>query len=270
MDFSKELLTAKIVARDVGDYIAKRHKGEFGVSEKVANLDFVTDVDKTAEDKIRKALTATFPHYPFVGEEDDREESEIIEYLQSMKKEDICWVVDPLDGTMNFVQGLSGYCVSIGLVQGGVPIAGVIYLPRSEEMFYAEKGKGAWRNDEKIQVSATHELKNAFLSFSLPVVNMDYRMRLHRQLGGLLPKIVSVRAIGSAAQCIAYVAAGVFDAYWAIGLKPWDVAAGHCILAEAGGHITDYKKEPYRFGEKLNYCSNRAIDQQLLPYIDIP
>ena len=156
------------------------------------------------------------------------------------------WIVDPLDGTTNFLHGIPHWCISIALERrlpdGGSEIAaGMIYNPVHDEMFWAEKGGGAFLNERRLRVSARRELKDALFATGIPfaAVSGANRLAFARTLGVLMPQVAGIRRFGAAALDLAWVAAGRYDGYWELGLKPWDMAAGLLIVREAGGFVTD-------------------------------
>ncbi len=199
--------------------------------------DFVSQADLRAEQTIREELEKARPGYGFLMEESGASGSENWTWR---------WVVDPLDGTTNFLHGIPHWAISIGLQRrlpdGSTEIScGMIYAPASDEMFWAEKGNGAFVNERRLRVSARRELKDALFATGIPFAAVTARNRLAfaRTLGSLMPATAGIRRFGSAALDLAWVAAGRYDGYWELGLKPWDVAAGVLILREAGGTVTD-------------------------------
>jgi myo-inositol-1(or 4)-monophosphatase len=199
--------------------------------------DFVSQADLRAEKTIREELEKSRPGYGFLMEESGASGSENWTWR---------WVVDPLDGTTNFLHGIPHWAISIGLQRrlpdGSAEIAaGMIYAPASDEMFWAEKGTGAFVNDKRLRVSARREMKDALFATGIPfaAVSARHRLAFARTLGALMPATAGVRRFGSAALDMAWVAAGRYDGYWELGLKPWDVAAGVLIVREAGGNVTD-------------------------------
>jgi myo-inositol-1(or 4)-monophosphatase len=152
------------------------------------------------------------------------------------------WIVDPLDGTTNFLHGLPHWCISIGLEHKGEIVAGVIFDPIKDEMFVAEKGQGAWLNDRRIRVSGRREISEMIFATGVPWGGSKELPKLLGDMAKLLPRCAGVRRFGAAALDLAYVAAGRYDGFWERGLNAWDIAAGLCILREAGalyGSLTD-------------------------------
>jgi myo-inositol-1(or 4)-monophosphatase len=199
--------------------------------------DFVSQADLRAEKTLREELEKARPGYGFLMEESGASGSENWTWR---------WVVDPLDGTTNFLHGIPHWAISIGLQRrlpdGTAELAsGMIYAPASDEMFWAEKGTGAFVNDKRLRVSARRDMKDALFATGIPfaAVSARHRLAFARTLGALMPATAGVRRFGSAALDLAWVAAGRYDGYWELGLKPWDVAAGVLIVREAGGNVTD-------------------------------
>ncbi|MEO9190344.1 MAG: inositol monophosphatase family protein [Acetobacteraceae bacterium] len=199
--------------------------------------DFVSQADIRAEATLREELDRARPGYAFLMEESGASGSENWAWR---------WVVDPLDGTTNFLHGVPHWAISIGLEKrlpdGGSEIAaGLIYAPASDEMFWAEKGGGAFVNERRLRVSARRELSEALFATGIPfaAVGPARRAAFSRTLTSLMPRVAGIRRFGAAALDLAWVAAGRYDGYWELGLKPWDMAAGLLLVREAGGYATD-------------------------------
>jgi myo-inositol-1(or 4)-monophosphatase len=199
--------------------------------------DFVSQADLRAEQSLREDLEKARPGYGMLMEESGASGSDKWAWR---------WIVDPLDGTTNFLHGIPHWAISIGLekrlADGGSEIhAAVVYSPVNGEMFWAEKGVGAYLNDKRLRVSARRELKDALFATGIPfaISNGGQRLEFARTLGTLMPQVAGIRRFGSAALDLAWVAAGRYDGYWETGIKPWDIAAGMLIVREAGGYATD-------------------------------
>jgi myo-inositol-1(or 4)-monophosphatase len=199
--------------------------------------DFVSQADLRAEQSLREDLEKARPGYALLMEESGATGSEKWAWR---------WVVDPLDGTTNFLHGIPHWAISIALERrlpnGGTEIAaGVVYSPVNNEMFWAEKGVGAYLNDKRLRVSARRELKDAVFATGVPfaATSGPHRLAFARTLSTLMPQIAGVRRFGSAALDLTWVAAGRYDGYWEMGIHPWDIAAGMLIVREAGGYATD-------------------------------
>ena len=217
-------------ARAAGSVITRylNRVEQLSVEEK-AKHDYVSEVDKMAEAEIVKELRKAFPDHAFLGEE-----------MGASGKSSKVWVIDPLDGTHNYLRGFPHFCVSIGFLDHGDPVHAVIYDPLRDELFTASKGDGAFLNDKRLRVSKRESLHGALLCTGFP-----YRQRKHldAQLAmtrGLLNEAEDIRRTGSAALDLAYVAAGRLDGYFEIGLKPWDMVAGCLLVREAGGKFCDF------------------------------
>ncbi len=232
---SSYLKSCETAARAAGEVLSQ-WRGRFNVREK-GKSDLVTDADDAAQKVIEEILTSDFPDFEFLGEEGPAG-------LSRKTGSDFCWIVDPLDGTMNYVHGLPNYAVSIGLSQAGKVIAGVVYDPVFDRCFKAEKGEGAYLNDEKIEVSTAQTLDEALIAFSFPTT-VDKGSQVIDDFINVLTKCQGIRRLGSAALNLAYVAAGHMDAYWAAFNKPWDVAAGAILVKEAGGVVRGFGDQPF-------------------------
>jgi myo-inositol-1(or 4)-monophosphatase len=192
--------------------------------------DFVTQADLKAEKVLRAELGRARPGYGFL-----MEESGATAGTDGRHR----WIVDPLDGTTNFLHGIPQFCISIGLERDGDMIAGVIYEPIRDEMFWAEKGQGAFVNDRRLRVSARRRLDECVIATGIPTIRGSVDRDLYmRTLAAVMAATVGVRRFGAAALDLAYVAAGRVDGYWEFGLQPWDMAAGIMLIREAGGYIT--------------------------------
>ena len=190
--------------------------------------DFVSNADRKAEETIRDELMQARPNYGWLGEE-----SEPVAGADPTRR----WIVDPLDGTSNFLHGLPHWSISIALEHKGEVVAGVIYDPAKDEMFTAEKGSGAWLNDRRLRVSGRRELVTMLLATGIPFGSKKTLPQTMKDLAALMPRTSGVRRMGSAALDLAYVAAGRYDAFWERELQPWDMAAGLLLVTEAGGLV---------------------------------
>ncbi len=191
---------------------------------------FVSAADHKAEDIIFKELSKSRGTYGFLMEERGA--------VQGADKTHR-WIVDPLDGTTNFLHSNPMFAVSIGLEREGQLVAGVIYNPVSDELFTAEKGKGAFMNDRRLRVAARKTLGDALVTTGIPHRGREGHPRFLKEMDALMGEVAGIRRTGSAALDLAFVAAGRFDAYWEHNLQPWDVAAGIVIVREAGGFVSD-------------------------------
>ena len=190
--------------------------------------DFVSNADRKAEETIREMLTEARPNYGWLGEE-----SEPVEGKDPTRR----WIVDPLDGTTNFLHGIPHWAISIALEHKGEIIAGVVYDPAKDEMYTAEKGEGAWLNDRRLRVSARRDMSEMLFATGLPFAGRKGLTEALKDLAHVLPMTAGVRREGAAALDLAYVAAGRYDGFWERSLQPWDIAAGILLVREAGGMV---------------------------------
>ena len=191
---------------------------------------FVSTADHRAEKVLRQELQHGRPDYSFLMEESGAIAGSDTEHR---------WIVDPLDGTTNFLHGLPHYSISIALERAGDIVAGVVFDPIKDELFWAERGIGAYLNDRRLRVSSRRQLATALVATGTSYEFGAQRSRYLAQLDRVMENVADVRRMGSAALDLAYVAAGRFDGYWEYGLSPWDVAAGVLLVREAGGYVSD-------------------------------
>jgi myo-inositol-1(or 4)-monophosphatase len=216
---------------------------------------FVTNADRRCEKVLREELEKARPGYGFLMEESGTIKG---------SDPDHRWIIDPIDGTTNFIHGVPLIAVSIALERKSEVIAGLIYNPIMNELFTAERGRGALFNERRrLRVSARRELKDALLSCGLPHDSIDDFQTFNRELMAIQGHAGGFRRTGSACLDLAYVAAGRFDGFWERGLKPWDIAAGMILVREAGGHIVDIdaKPDPMTTGNVL--ASNAELFAEL-------
>ena len=193
--------------------------------------DFVSSADIRAEKTLRAELKKARPGYGFLLEEG----GEIAGDDKSHR-----WIIDPIDGTTNFLHGIPNFCISIGLERDGEMFAGVVYQPLGDEMFHAEKGAGSFLNERRLRVSARRKMEETVLTTGIPFLGRPGHGVVLKELAAVMGQVAGVRRFGSAALDLAYVAAGRCDGYWEAGIKPWDIAAGIVLVREAGGYVTDY------------------------------
>lgn len=208
---------------------------DFGEVEKLqvskkGTADFVTSADTHAEKVLRQELQKARPNFGFLMEES----GEIAGADASHR-----WIIDPIDGTTNFIHGIPHFAISIGLERDGEMIAGVVYEPISDSMFHAEKGAGAYLNEWRLRVSARRKIEESVLTTGIPHQGRPGQAEFIKELVAVMENSAGVRRFGAASLDMAYVAAGRCDGYWEHGLKPWDIAAGIVLVREAGGYVTD-------------------------------
>lgn len=243
VDLQHTLNEVEKIARRAGEFI--RHEGRnfdrARIQEKGLN-NLVSYVDMEAEKMIVQTLKFTLPEAGFITEEG----------TETTRAEEYNWIVDPLDGTTNFMHGLPPYSVSIALAKNDVPVLGVVYVINSDECFNAIKGGGAYLNQSQIHVSAVKDFKDGLYITGMPYTNFGDLDKYWKIFGHFMQKSHGIRRFGSAAADLAYVAAGRSEGFFEHGLNPWDVAAGALLVLEAGGQITDYKGGgDYLFGGEI-------------------
>lgn len=197
--------------------------------------DFVSQADLRAEETLRHELSRARPGFAFLGEEGGQSGNDDWEWR---------WVVDPLDGTTNFLHGIPHWAVSIGIEKRLTEttseiMAGVIYNPAADELFWAEKGTGAYLNDRRLRVSGRRDMISAVFATGIPFAKVQRKAEFSAILARMMPQVAGVRRMGAAALDLAWTAAGRYEGYWELGIQKWDMAAGLVILKEAGGYVTD-------------------------------
>ncbi len=216
---------------------------------------FVSAADRRAEETLYAELNKARPGYSFLGEEGGTREGADKTHR---------WIVDPLDGTTNFLHGIPQFCISIGLERDGTVVAGVIYNPATEEMFIAEKGKGAFLNEQRIRVAARKRLADAVLACDLPHIGRGDHALAARETNYMQERVAGLRRFGAAALDLAWVAAGRLDGYWERAVQPWDMAAGIIMVREAGGYVSDCEGSDDPMAKGDIAVGNEAIHREML------
>jgi myo-inositol-1(or 4)-monophosphatase len=231
MQTSDLAMVAIQAALEAGDLLKKGFSTNFSVSNKEGKQNLVTEYDKASEKCIIESIKKRFPGHGFLAEESGD---------SGNASSEIVWVIDPLDGTVNFAYGIPFFSVSIAAVQGDLPLAGVVYNPLLGELFFAEKGKGAYFNGKRMSVSNKTDLDKSLLATGFPYNVEKNPNSCIDHVTKVLSMGIPIRRLGSAALDLSYIACGRFDAYWEMGLHPWDIAAGKLLVEEAGGMVTHY------------------------------
>lgn len=251
-------------ASKAGEWVKSRIGGVTQLKTKQSHGDLVTEVDKGCERLIRNLIATYFPDHAFLGEEGVEPGPQAsAKAVKEAKDAEYIWIVDPIDGTTNFVHGFPFYSISIALVHRGQIIVGVIYDPSRDELFLAERGKGAYVHGRKMKVSAQSTLAESLIATGFPpdpqpaLTNME-------QLRRLAPQVRNARSAGSAALHLAYVAAGRLDGFWENGLNVWDVAAGVLLVEESGGRVTDTQGGAFHLGVRNIAASNGHIHDSFI------
>jgi myo-inositol-1(or 4)-monophosphatase len=245
---TRAALQAGAILRDLyGKPLRIRHKG---------NIDLVTEADLAAEEAILEILHKDPHDADILSEESDKPDN--------LDAAGAVWIVDPLDGTTNFAHNFPWFGVSIAYLAEGKSLAGVIYCPLQDELFCACQGAGAWLNNHPIQVSRVKSCQDALVATGFPYDIQARPDEIMAALKAVIPKVQGIRRPGAAALDLAYLACGRLDAFWEVGLKPWDTAAGQLLVEEAGGAISDFHGEPFSPFIPELLASNGPIHRQLI------
>ena len=242
-------------ARDAGQILLEKFGRKLNIKKK-GDINLVTEADLASEDLIIERIKSYYPKHSILAEESGN--AVVIGGDNTWK-----WIIDPLDGTTNFAHGYPCFCVTLALEHEGEIVIGVTFDPTRNELFAAERGKGASLNNKPIRVSEAEDLGNALLVTGFPY---DFRDRpdFARHFSEFLVRSRGVRRDGSAAIDLAYVACGRFDGFWEEGLNPWDVAAGVLLIEEAGGQVTYYNGSPLSIYTPPICASNGLLHSQML------
>ena len=255
MDELKEVLLS--ATKKAGEVILRYFDGAFKIDHKEGINNLVTEVDRLAEDTIITVISSRFPLHSIISEE-------VGELIQDSEYK---WVIDPIDGTVNFAHGIPLCCVSIGLLHKDELILGAVFNPMMNELFFAEKGKGATLNGRPISVSTKSTFETAFLVTGFPYKWPDGPEHPIKVFERLILEGLPIRRLGSAAIDLCWVACGRFDGFWEYNLSSWDVAAGYLIVQEAGGVVTNFEGDPYNVFERETLATNGHIHAAMLEAI---
>jgi myo-inositol-1(or 4)-monophosphatase len=251
-------------ASKAGEWIKSKLGDINKVDTKYSSHDLVTEVDKGSEKMIRNLIMTHFPSHSFLGEEGvEPGPAASAKALQEVSEEEYVWIVDPIDGTTNFVHGFPFFTVSIALAYRGEVIVGVVYDPSRDELFVAEKGKGAYLHGRKTRVSSEAKLVDSLIATGFPADRDGALLVNLRGIQALAPQVRNIRMAGSAALHLAYVAAGRLSGFWEIGLNSWDIAAGALLIQESGGKVTDTEGRPYTLAVRNIMATNSKIHDEL-------
>ncbi|MEX2461159.1 MAG: inositol monophosphatase family protein [Paenibacillaceae bacterium] len=251
-------------AATAGEWIKSKLGTFANLDLKYSPHDLVTEVDKGSETLIRNLIMTHFPHHSFLGEEGvEPGPAASAAALANVSDAEYLWIVDPIDGTTNYVHGFPFFVVSIALAYKGEVIVGVVYDPSRDELFVAEKGKGAYVKGKRMGVSTENKLIDSLLGSGLPADRNNAMPINLIGINAIAPKVRNIRIVGSAALHLAYVAAGRLSGFWEIGLNSWDIAAGALLIQEAGGIVSDTLGKPYKLDVRNVMATNSLIHQEL-------
>jgi myo-inositol-1(or 4)-monophosphatase len=242
---------------------ARGLRRDFGEVEKLqvslkGPANFVSAADHRAEETLRAELARARPGYGFLGEEGGRQEG---------SDKTHCWIVDPLDGTTNFLHGIPHFAISIALERDETIVAGIVYNPINEELFVAERGKGAFLNDQRLRVAARRRLSEAVIACGLPHLGRGDLAQFREEFAIVQEKVAGLRRFGAATLDLAWIAAGRLDAYWERNLSAWDIAAGLILVREAGGFASDTDGGDDMFAKREILAGNETMQRELLAMI---
>ena len=261
-EYSDILNLAAEAARKAGTFIREARKTGLHVDAK-SRIDFVSDKDKMSENMIREMIREKYPTHLFFGEESvyGCTPEEEVAQIEAFKDEDFVWVVDPIDGTVNYIRDFPQYAISIGIVHHREIVAGVIYDPFRDELFTAVKGQGAFRNGEPIHVSAAGEPGDVIATTSMPTNSMLTREKMVWKIPRVSETFQSLRIWNCAAISLASVACGRVDADYEAGIHLWDMAAGIILVREAGGTVTQLDGSPCALTETDVLATNGNVHE---------
>ncbi len=255
---SSYTIVAIQAALRAGALLRKGFGTSYGISSKAGKQNLVTEYDYASEKCIIGLIQEQFPGHAILAEESGG----------SPSAGGVLWVIDPLDGTVNFARNIPLFTISIGVVVDRKVISGVVYQPMTEELFVAERGKGAYLNGERLHVSKTDTFEKAILATGFPYNVDENPLHCIDTFANMIKQGIPIRRLGSAALDLSYVAAGRFDAYWEVSLHPWDIAAGTLLVEEAGGRVSHYDGTPHEiFCTGTMLASNGLLHEWMIGQI---
>jgi myo-inositol-1(or 4)-monophosphatase len=239
--------------------VLNHHFGQLTHVDKKGAIDLVTAADLESEEIIIDTIHEKFPDHTIIAEESGI----------AQRDKHACWIIDPLDGTTNYVHGLGIFAVSIAFTIDGRIVMGIVYNPLSGELFTAIEGQGANLSGQPIQATSTTQVSESLLVTGFPYVLGNDKRALIQRFSNCLAAARGIRRLGSAALDLCYVACGRFDGFWEENLKPWDTAAGLLIAREAGGVVTDFNAQPFQIEHKQILATNGKIHQEMLDLLNL-
>ena len=246
-------------ALESGKILKENFGGKYKISSKEVLSNLVTEIDKRSEERIFEIIREDFPQHYILSEEAGALSQES-EYK---------WIIDPIDGTVNYAHSIPLTCVSIAVEKKGEVIMGAVYNPMSEEFFFSEKGKGAYLNEEKIEVSPCNDIRRSLLVTGFPYNSSSYNPDPVSVFKKFIMKDIPIRRLGSAALDLCWTACGRFEGFWEYNLNAWDVAAGYLILKEAGGLVTNLTGEKFSiYGKEILAVNNSVIQKSMIEIIN--
>ena len=257
-DFSEYLDFTKQLALNSGKILSKHFGNIKSINKKSTNIDLVTNADLESEDFIVKTIQNKFPDHTIITEENQLK----------AKNSDFRWIIDPLDGTTNFVHNLPIFGVSIALQYQNKTIIGVVYNPAVNKLFFASLNKGAYLNDKKISVSSSKTLNESLIVTGFPYLHDNKWEKSFSIFKDFYSRTQGVRRLGAAALDLCFVAMGRFEGFYEFNLKPWDICAGSIIAEEAGAKVTDWNNKELPFSGERILATNGKIHQEMVTILD--
>jgi myo-inositol-1(or 4)-monophosphatase len=256
---SERLDFARRTAHEAGGLLREFAHQRHVVRTKSTEIDLVTEADLASERLIVAAIREKYPHQPILAEEGQGDSQEAV------REAEYLWLVDPLDGTVNYAHGFPVWGLSLALAQRGQVILAVTYSPLHDEMFWAVRGQGAWLNGRRLRVSSAGRLQDALLATGFAYRRATLEDNNLAEFNAMMPQVQGLRRGGAAVLDMAYLACGRLDGYWEMHLKPWDWAAGWLLVEEAGGLVTDMRGEPWAlFKNNIAASSGPALHHRIL------
>jgi myo-inositol-1(or 4)-monophosphatase len=256
---SERLDFARVTARQAGALLREFAHRRLEVRTKSTEIDLVTEADLASERLIVAAIRERFPHHAILAEEGQGDTQDTVAGAEHL------WLVDPLDGTVNYAHGFPVWGVSLALAQHGQVLMAVTYSPLHDEVFWAERGGGTWLNGRRVHVSSAGRLRDALLATGFAYRRATLETNNLAEFNAMMPRVQGLRRAGAAVLDMAYLACGRLDGYWEMHLNPWDWAAGWLLVEEAGGLVTDMQGEPWAlFKDNIAASNGPVLHEKLL------
>ncbi|MBP1963376.1 inositol monophosphatase family protein [Paenibacillus aceris] len=249
--------------KDTGKLIMELMKMPLQIQEKKNQADLVTEVDVRIEHLLRNQIHRDYPDHWILSEETDggREDSH---HALKQPPAGYGWIIDPVDGTINFIHNIAHFAISVGIVKDGIPVGGVVYNPVTDELYSGRKQGGAFLNGRPLHVGREQDIAQALLATGFRAIDWKPNSVVVEQIGRMTGKVRSVRIMGAASLDLCLVASGRLSGFWHDGLYPWDVTAGMVILQEAGGELTNAAGKPFALSDDTLVASNSFLHQEIL------